>query len=70
MDLKSSIDNMIICWLKQMCISICGCYCKYHNELCYKDPINGMIVTFLAVVIVNTAMICVIKLHGKYVLVL
>jgi len=23
-----------------------GFYCKYHNELCYKDPIRGMIVRF------------------------
>ena len=24
---------MVICWLKQMRMCICG-YCKYHNELC------------------------------------
>ena len=32
---------MVICWLKKMCMCICGYY-KYHNELCYKAPVNGM----------------------------
>jgi len=39
-------DSMVIFWLKKMCLSIFGCYCKYHNELCYKAPVNNMIVRF------------------------
>ena len=56
---------MIICWLK-MCITICGCYCKYRNDFSYKAPVNGMIIMFLVVVIVNTAMSWVIKFHMLY----
>jgi len=51
-----------------MFISICGCYCKYRNELCYKAPVNSVIVISLVVIIINIAMSYVIKLHGKYVL--
>jgi len=49
--------------------SICGCYCKYFNELCYKAPVNGIIVMSSIVVIVNTATSCVIKLRRQYALV-
>jgi len=59
---------MVVYWLKRMCISICGCYFKYYNELCYKSTVNGMFVMFSAVDIVNTAMSCVIKLHRQYIL--
>lgn len=59
---------MVIYWLKQMSISICGCYCKYCNELCYEAPVNDMIVISLEVIIVNATMSCVIKIHGWYVL--
>jgi len=45
---------MFICWLKEMCMSICGCYCKYHNEFCYNALVNDMIVIFSSMVIVNT----------------
>ena len=51
-----------------MCMSICGCYCKYRNELCYKSLVNSMFIMILQMVIVNTAMSCVIKFHGQYVL--
>jgi len=27
-------------------VCICGYYCKYHNELHYKSPVNSMIVMF------------------------
>ena len=57
-----------------MCI--CG-YCKYHNELCYKAPVCGMIVIWSCChdvfllsrsFIVNTATSYFIKLHVHYVL--
>jgi len=28
LDLQISMNNMFICWLTQMCISICGFYCN------------------------------------------
>ena len=54
-----------------MCI--CG-YWKYHNELCYKDPVCGKLSWCHEVLIlsrsfiVNIAMSNVIKLHGQSVL--
>ena len=49
-------ENVYVC--------ICGYYCKYFDEFCYKAPLNTMIVISSTVVIVNTATRCVIKLHG------
>lgn len=46
---------------------ICGFYCKYHNDMCYKALVNNMIFMFSALVFVNTAMSCVVKLHRHYV---
>ena len=48
--------------------SICGCYCKCCNELCYKTLVDNMFVTFSTVVIVNTATSYVIELYRKYIL--
>ena len=41
---------------------------KYHNELCYKALVNRMFVMFQQMVIVNTEVSYVVKLHGKYVM--
>jgi len=57
-----------------MCI--CG-YCKYHNDMCYKDAIRGMVVIWSCChdvfllsrsFIINTTTTCLIKLHGKCIL--
>jgi len=49
-------------------VCICGYYCIYHNDLFYKYLVNDMFVMFQQMVIANTAMTCVIKQHGQYVL--
>jgi len=39
-----------------------GCYCKYHNEICYKSPISGMVVIFLCL----SCLFFFQKVHCKY----
>lgn len=60
---------MLISGVKKMFMCRCG-ECKYHNDLCYKAPLNGIFVMFQEMVIVNAKTCSIINIHRKNVLIL